>query len=127
MCIRDRVYTMTTPSTTEKMIYSDVVDLFNKEEVESFVITGSEIVITKRGVDPASPDATVSYELFSVDYFLYQMMDTIDQQHAEGIIKDYDLKTGFVAPWWVSMIPVSYTHLFPPSVILIDSSLSDDL
>ena len=121
------VYTMTTPSTTEKMIYSDVVDLFNKEEVESFVITGSEIVITKRGVDPASPDATVSYELFSVDYFLYQMMDTIDQQHAEGIIKDYDLKTGFVAPWWVSMIPVSYTHLFPPSVILIDSSLSDDL
>ena len=99
------VYTMTTPSTTEKMIYSDVVDLFNKEEVESFVITGSEIVITKRGVDPASPDATVSYELFSVDYFLYQMMDTIDQQHAEGIIKDYDLKTGFVAPWWVSMIP----------------------
>ena len=99
------VYTMTTPSTTEKMIYSDVVDLFNNEEVESFVITGSEIVITKRGVDPASPDATVSYELFSVDYFLYQMMDTIDQQHAEGIIKDYDLKTGFVAPWWVSMIP----------------------
>ena len=99
------VYTMTTPSTTEKMIYSDVVDLFNKEEVESFVITGSDIVITKRGVDPASPDATVSYELFSVDYFLYQMMDTIDQQHAEGIIKDYDLKTGFVAPWWVSMIP----------------------
>ena len=99
------VYTMTTPSTTEKMIYSDVVDLFNNEEVESFVITGSEIVITKRGVDPASPDATVSYELFSVDYFLYQMMDTIDQQHAEGIIKNYDLKTGFVAPWWVSMIP----------------------
>ena len=47
----------------------------------------------------------MSYELFSVDYFLYQMMDTIDQQHAEGIIKDYDLKTGFVAPWWVSMIP----------------------
>ena len=86
------------------------MDLFNKEEVESFVITGSDIVITKRGVDPASPDATVSYELFSVDYFLYQMMDTIDQQHAEGIIKDYDLKTGFVAPWWVSMIPYLLHH-----------------
>ena len=39
------VYTMTTPSTTEKMIYSDVVDLFNKEEVESFVITLSLIHI----------------------------------------------------------------------------------
>ena len=99
------VYTMTTPSKTEKMIYSDVVDLFNNEEVESFVITGSEIVITKRGVDPASPDATVRYELYDVGYFLYQMGDLIDQQHAEGIIKDYDLDEGFVAPWWVSMIP----------------------
>lgn len=62
------VYTMTTPSTTEKMIYSDVVDLFNEEQVQSFVITGSEITITKRGAQPNSPDATVSYELFSVDF-----------------------------------------------------------
>ena len=85
------VYTMTTPSTTEKMIYSDVVDLFNEEQVQSFVITGSEITITKRGAQPNSPDATVSYELFSVDFFLYQMMDTIEQQHEAGIIEDYDL------------------------------------
>ena len=99
------VYTMTTPSTTEKMIYSDVVDLFNEEQVQSFVITGSEITITKRGAQPNSPDATVSYELFSVDFFLYQMMDTIEQQHEAGIIEDYDLQTGFVAPWWMSMIP----------------------
>ena len=99
------VYTMTTPSTKEELIYSDVVDLFKNEEVKSFVITGSEIVITKRGVDPASPDATVRYELYDVGYFLYQMGDLIDQQHAEGIIEDYNLDEGFVAPWWVSMIP----------------------
>ena len=92
------VYTMTTPSTKEELIYSDVVDLFKNEEVKSFVITGSEIVITKRGVDPASPDATVRYELYDVGYFLYQMGDLIDQQHAEGIIEDYNLDEGFVAP-----------------------------
>ena len=97
------VYTMTTPSVSEEMVYSDVVDLFKSEQVESFVIRGSDIIITKKGAQPGDPALT--YSLYDVSYFLLQMGDLIDQQHAEGIIKDYDLDEGFVWPWWASMIP----------------------
>lgn len=45
---------MTTPSVSEEMVYSDVVDLFKSEQVESFVIRGSDIIITKKEPSPAT-------------------------------------------------------------------------
>ena len=47
----------------------------------------------------------VTYELYDVGLFISQLGALIDEQHEAGIIEDYDYDEGFVAPWWLSMIP----------------------
>ena len=98
------VYTMTKPSTPVKELnYSDVVDLFRNEQVESFVIEGSNIKLHLKGAADDEPDTV--YELYDVGLFVSHMLPLIDEQHEAGIITDYDLRVGWVAPWWMSMIP----------------------
>ena len=44
------IFTMLSPSQpTEQLSYSEVVDMFRNEEVESFVIEGSDLIIHRRG------------------------------------------------------------------------------
>ena len=98
------IYTMLTPSQpAEELTYSQVVDMFKNEQVESFVIEGSNIIIHPKDAKEGEPDIT--YELYDVGVFLSHMLPLIDEQHSEGIISSYNLKTGWVPPWWVSMIP----------------------
>ena len=98
------IYTMLTPQQPqEELTYSEIVDMFKEEQVESFVIEGSTLIITPKGAAETDPDIT--YDLYDVGLFISHMLPLIDEQHAEGIISDYDIKTGWVAPWWLSMIP----------------------
>ena len=46
------IYSMVAPTHTEQVIYSDVVDLFRSEQVESFYIEGSNIVLTLKDAQP---------------------------------------------------------------------------
>ena len=43
--------------------------------------------------------------MYDVGMFWNQLGDLIQQQKDAGIISDYDFQTGYVAPWWLSMIP----------------------
>ena len=98
------IYTMLTPQQPqEELTYSEIVDMFKEEQVESFVIEGSTLIITPKGAAETDPDIT--YDLYDVGLFISHMLPLIDEQHAEGIISDYDIKTGWVAPWWLSMVP----------------------
>ena len=97
------VFTMTSPSKVATYVYSDIVDLFEQEKVESFYIEGSDIVLTLR--DAAEGDAPVTYKLYDVDWFKQDLWDLIEEQHAAGIITEYDTLEGWVAPWWLSFIP----------------------
>lgn len=83
----------------KRLIYSEVVELFNKKEVESFRIDGKNLYITKVGAEKGAPE--IAFELFDVGYFLRDMEDTIKEQHESGIIKQYDMKTGWAPPWWL--------------------------
>ena len=96
------IYSMVAPTHTEQVIYSDVVDLFRSEQVESFYIEGSNIVLTLKDAQPG--DAPVSYRLYDVGLFWSDMRDLIMQQHEDGIISSYDLDEGWVAPWWFSFV-----------------------
>ncbi len=98
------IYTMLTPQQPkEELTYSEIVDMFKNEQVESFVIEGSTLIITPKGAAETDPDIT--YDLYDVGLFINQLGGLIDEQHEAGIISDYDYKTGWVAPWWLSMIP----------------------
>ena len=96
------IYSMVAPTQSEQVIYSDVVELFRNEQVESFYIEGSNIVLTLK--DAAEGDPPVTYQLYDVSLFWYDMSDLIMQQQEEGIISDYDLDVGWVAPWWFSFV-----------------------
>ncbi len=96
------IYSMVAPTQTEQVIYSDVVDLFRSERVESFYIEGSSIVITLKDAQPG--DGPVTYQLYDVGLFWSDMRELIMQQHAEGIISSFDLDEGWVAPWWFSFV-----------------------
>ena len=100
------IYTMLTPSQpVEELTYSEVVDMFRAQEVKSFTIEGSNLILELRGESEDAQTKTVTYELYDVGYFLSRLGDLIEQQHEEGILEIYDLKQGWVAPWWMSMIP----------------------
>ena len=98
------IYTMLTPrKEQEALSYADVVEMFQNEEVESFVVEGGNLIITRKGA--AETDPAVTYDLYDVGMFWNQLGDLIQQQKDAGIISDYDFQTGYVAPWWLSMIP----------------------
>ena len=98
------IYTMLTPRETQEAVtYADVVDMFRNEQVESFVVEGSTLTITPKGATETTPDIT--YDLYDVGMFWNQLGELIDQQKQSGVISDYDFVTGYVMPWWVSMIP----------------------
>ncbi|MCD8355201.1 MAG: ATP-dependent zinc metalloprotease FtsH [Clostridia bacterium] len=78
--------------------YAQVVDAFENEQVTEFVIDGSTLRASLKD------DTTLEYSLPSVDLFFNDLGDTIKEQKAAGIIKDYNWIVRQV-PWWASIIP----------------------
>jgi len=88
--------------------YSDVVELFKSEKVAEFVIDeNNELVMKVRTTraDGTESLAPKTYTLRSLDIFIYDLGDLIEQQHSEGIITSYDYPPPTQIPLWVSFIP----------------------
>lgn len=88
--------------------YSEVVDLFEKEQVKTVTATDEKLVLELHSEYEGS--ATVVNELYSMDYFLEDLGDLIKEQKEKGIIEYYDLVIPWTAPWWLSWLP--YIGLF---------------
>lgn len=85
------------------LIYSEVRDLFESKKVERFTVDGKTLTVTL--AEPIDGIYTFSYELASFDVFYNDLHELIDEQHQQGIIKEYDYPAGFEAPWWFSFLP----------------------
>ena len=95
------VYMLTSSNApAEELTMSDVIELFEDKKVEAFVVEGSNLIL-----DIRNEEEDVIYELYDVDLFNEKLGALIDQQLADGILTEYDYKVGWVAPWWMSMIP----------------------
>ncbi|MCR4607646.1 MAG: ATP-dependent zinc metalloprotease FtsH [Oscillospiraceae bacterium] len=99
------IATMTRDSVSESLAYSDLVDLFKAEKVESFVTEGDSISLKVKTDNPEEPLETKTYSLYSFSVFYEDFHELIWEQHEAGIIKEYDYKEGFTLPWWVSFVP----------------------
>jgi len=104
------VVSFTRNTETEKMTYSDLVDLFNSERVASFTTEGGSISLQVRDnpYEEGEKDVlttTKTYELYSFSVFYNDFSELIDEQYERGVITSYDYQEGFVVPWWVSMLP----------------------
>lgn len=85
----------------KELIYSNIVDMFQNEQVEKFSVTNdNKIIITKK--DTAEE---VTYSLRSVEMFRDDLGDLILEQHKNGIIKEYQFEAQTEIPWWVSFLP----------------------
>ena len=89
--------------------YSDLVDLFRQEKVQSFVTRGDEIELKLRTGEKDSDGKEIletrTVELYSFSVFYEDFRELIAEQHENKIIETYDYKEGFVVPWWVGLLP----------------------
>ena len=86
-----------------KMTYSQVRDLFRNNQVSSFVLEGDSLILTLK--EPYGGRYNVVHELYSFSVFYEDLHELIDAQWGEGVLKEYDYKTGWEAPWWLAFIP----------------------
>ena len=95
------VFTLTSGSRfTPK--YSEIIDLFESKQVESFAIKGTRLTMVLR--EPYEGQTEITRTLRSVDQFNEDLGDTIRQQKAAGILTEYDY-TEDNSAIWLSFIP----------------------
>ena len=96
------------------LAYSDVLDLFEQEQVESFVLTGNSLSLHLREEKNGSKD--VSVKLGDVETFHADLDETIAQQKASGILKSYNYLPD-TTPWYRTVLPyiLSLIHISEPT------------
>lgn len=85
---------------SKQILYSDVVNDFEQEKVQEFVINdGTLTMLLKDGT-------TVTYTMDDTteEVFYQDLGDLIHTQLTEGIIKSYNYEPK-IMPWWTSIIP----------------------
>lgn len=85
--------------------YSELVDLFNEEKVQSFTTEGNSIILQIRTGDEVRPTEEKTYDLYSFGVFYEDFKDIISKQYASGVLEKYDYEEGFTVPWWASFLP----------------------
>ena len=99
------IFLMTSNRETDpmNMTYSQVRDLFRNNQVSSFVLEGDSLILTLK--EPYGGRYNVVHQLYSFSVFYEDLHELIDEQWGEGVLKEYDYKTGWEAPWWLAFIP----------------------
>ena len=72
-----------------RLAYSDVLDLFENERVESFVLQGDTLTLTLYGSD-AEQAGTATATIGDIETFHKDLDETIAAQSAAGVLKSYN-------------------------------------
>ena len=84
---------------TTGITYSQVRDLFENRQVQSFYVKdGTDLYLHLQD------GSVVRNELGSVTIFREDLGDLIEQQRAEGILVEYDYAPVYVPPWWSEIL-----------------------
>ncbi len=94
--------TMLKGSSAEPLQYSDVLDLFENEQVESFVLEGT--ALTMQLHEELNGSKTASAVIADSTQFRADLDKLIDRQHADGILTTYHYKP-VIVPWYRSVLP----------------------
>ena len=98
------IYSMTRKTASEPLIYSEVVDLFKNEQVDSFSLDTDGNLVMKLKT-PFKGEDSYSYQVSSFSVFYTDLNDLIQEQKAAGILTEYDYAPAWEAPWWLSFLP----------------------
>ena len=91
------------PGLPEIEHYSDVISLFENEQVESFTIKDG--VLTMKLREPYEDSDEVEHELASFTVFYDDLGDLIQQQREDGILSYYQLDPPSETPWILTVLP----------------------
>lgn len=98
--------------------YSDIVDLFRNEQVESFEITASNVLIIQTK-GKTSEDGTItekgqeiSFKLRDLGLFEQDLKPLIVKQHQEGIISSYNYLPPKEQSFWINWLPLIIMVIF---------------
>jgi cell division protease FtsH len=92
----------------EKLVYSNIIELFRNERVEQFEVDEDNnltMAVRVTLADGTEGQSVVTYRLRSLDLFIADLGDLIEEQHEAGIITSYDYPPPVAIPWWVSLLP----------------------
>ena len=91
----------------DDIVYSEVVELFKDEKVKEFKVEENNLIMTVRVTanDGTESEVTKTYELRSLELFVNDLGELIEEQHANNIITSYDYPPIPEIPVWVSFIP----------------------
>ena len=98
-------------SAQQALQYSDVLDLFQSEQVESFVLQGSTLTMQLR--QETNGSKTASAQIGDTDLFHTDLDAVIARQKQEGILLSYNYLPAST-PWYRSVLPY-----FAVGVVLI--------
>ena len=88
---------------SSRLAYSDVLDLFENERVESFVLQGDTLTMTLYASDTAQA-GTAAARIGDIETFHKDLDETIAAQSASGILKSYNYPPA-VNSIWRSVLP----------------------
>ncbi len=84
--------------------YSDVVDLFQREQVASFVVDDKDNLILQLRA-PVDDQPVVAYRLSDVGQFREDLGALIEEQYAAGTLTSYDFQPKYETPWILTVLP----------------------
>ena len=97
------IFSMTQGSHGVTPTYSEVIELFENQQVESFEMSGDELYLYLR--EPFQGSTELVKVIADLDKFDRDLGELIREQKAAGILTEYDYDEGFQAPWWLSFLP----------------------
>ena len=100
------VFTLLSTDEPNQLTYSQVKDLFVNEKVQSFTYDGTKNRLKMDVRDKDAKDGTkeVYFDVYSFSLFYEDLGELIEQQHTDGIIKDYQI-VPVQSNWWLQLIP----------------------
>ena len=84
----------------KKLQYSEIVELFTDEKVDSFVVKADNTLEIR-----TKDNEKISFVLRDLSLFEKDLKALILEQQQEGIITEFHYEEPKIIPWWVSLLP----------------------
>ena len=99
------IWAMTNPlQQQEAETYSTIRDLFESQQVKSFVLSDNTLTLTLREQDASGNDQRI-FHIASFSVFYEDFNDLVTEQYEAGILEKYDYPAVNGTPWWLMFIP----------------------
>ena len=88
----------------QEVSYAQAQQLFTQEKVETFQVDDTVLTMTVRDSSVSSGRLNVRCQIYSAELFWSDMGELVEEQYADGIIKDYTLYPPYTPPWWSTLL-----------------------